>query len=375
MERRLYYEDETVGRICGLDRIIIYGAGIMGRALKLCLESDVYGKKVEYFVVMNEEGNPHDIDGCPVIGIDKAVNDKDSIIIVALNEKNLNTAVPVLTKHGFKNLIVLNAAGDSWTYIKGNYLLSDKTEKYLPFLPINRVADNANQIDFLKIYVAKSIYDKENNRTDVLNPYEVNIQVGASLTDKAICKVRDDVGDNISSKNRQYCELTALYWIWRNVDSEYIGLSHYRRRFDIDECEIKWMAENGVDAVVTIPVINTRGIGEQYGLDHSAEDWIILKEELHRFCPEYDDSFDYVQCQIYFYPCNMFIMKKEMLNEYCEWLFPILFACESRIGTKDDIYQNRYAGFLAERLLSVFLYHNKNKYRVCVAKREYLGGE
>ena len=375
MNHQFYYEDETVRRICGLERIIIYGAGTMGRALKLCLESNVYGKKVDYFVVMNEEDNPHEIDGCPVIGIDYAVKDKDATVIVALNENNLKTAEPVLRQHGFKNLIMLNAAGDSWSYIKGNYFLSEETEKYLPFIPISQSADNPVSPDFLKIFVAKSIYDKENNRTEALKSYEINIQVGASLTDKTICEVRDNVGDNISSKNRQYCELTALYWVWKNIDSEYIGLSHYRRRFDISDDEIKWIAKNKVDAVVTIPVINTRGIGEQYGLDHSSEDWRILKEELHRFWPEYDESFDFVQRQIYFYPCNMFIMRKKMLNDYCEWLFPVLFSCESRIGTKDDIYQNRYAGFLAERLLSVFLYHNKDRYRVCVAKREYLSGK
>ena len=56
------------------------------------------------------------------------------------------------------------------------------------------------------------------------------IQVGAALH-LALGYVPDNTGDNISAKNPNYCELTALYWAWKNLDCEYIGLCHYRRYF------------------------------------------------------------------------------------------------------------------------------------------------
>ena len=56
------------------------------------------------------------------------------------------------------------------------------------------------------------------------------IQVGAALH-PALGYVPDNTGYNISDKNPNYCELTALYWAWKNLECEYIGLCHYRRYF------------------------------------------------------------------------------------------------------------------------------------------------
>ena len=345
----------------------------MGRALKACLESNTYNKKVETFLVQSMLDNPSDIDGCPVVEA-RTFEEKDCEIIVALNEMNIESAVQTLTVEGFNNLIILNAAGDSWSFIKGNYFF-DKKDLEIPFEPLivdKTLQTQGNNSNDFRVYVARSIFDKNIKSVWRNKFYETDIQVGAALTDKKICDIRDDEGSNISDMNKKCCEITALYWMWKNDKTDYVGLSHYRRRFIFNEDDIAYIKGNHIDVVLTIPVINTRGIRNQYYMDHSENDFNIMIEEIHKLYPEYDADIKTVENQTYFYAYNMFVMKHSVLDEYCEWLFPILFACEKRIGEKADPYQNRYVGFLAERLLNVFLFHNRDRLKMVVAKKIYL---
>lgn len=69
----------------------------------------------------------------------------------------------------------------------------------------------------------------------------IPIHVGASCVSetntgsKDLGYVKDDTGQNISSKNSEYSELTAVYWAWRNLSAEYVGLVHYRRYFSVSK--------------------------------------------------------------------------------------------------------------------------------------------
>lgn len=60
------------------------------------------------------------------------------------------------------------------------------------------------------------------------NDMYLPLQVG-SRGKEDLGYARDDVGENISSKNQHFCELTGLYWAWKNLENDYIGLVHYRR--------------------------------------------------------------------------------------------------------------------------------------------------
>ena len=51
--------------------------------------------------------------------------------------------------------------------------------------------------------------------------------------------LHDDEGDNISNKNKTYCELTAQYWAWKNMEADYYGFFHYRRYFHLIQMRIR----------------------------------------------------------------------------------------------------------------------------------------
>jgi len=60
---------------------------------------------------------------------------------------------------------------------------------------------------------------------------------------------------------------------------------------------------------------------------------------------------------------NMLVMRRDLLDAYCTWLFDILFALEERLDISDyDAYNARVFGFIAERLLDVWIETNRVLY-------------
>lgn len=193
---------------------------------------------------------------------------------------------------------------------------------------------------------------------------------------------KDNSGVNISGKNSNYCELTALYWAWKNTDLDIIGLCHYRRYFNfkgkeekhiditftqmedyikINMDEIEKILKN-IDIILPKKVETGTTIEKQYRRDHISSDWDILLEVLKEKYPKYYEESKEIFKEQSNYGCNMFISSKKIFNEYMEWLFDILFEVEKRIVISDDSYQKRVFGFMSERLLH--LYVNVRKLRI-----------
>lgn len=192
------------------------------------------------------------------------------------------------------------------------------------------------------------------------------IQVGKSLgTDLGY--VGDDTGDNISYKNPFYCELTGMYWLWKNYKCDIIGICHYRRFFlENTELITKDYIENILkDYDIIIPnnqLVPQNSVKEQYYCKHSAEDWEVCKQVVREKYPEYTEAFEWMENSRTINICNMLITRKNIYDSYCQWLFDILFEVEKRINIQDkDDYQKRVMGFLSERLLKVWILANKYK--------------
>ena len=362
----ILYKSELITKLNQANEIIIYGAGVMGKALMTCLRDAPYNRSITCFLVESMENNPKEIEGIPVLELEHGGQYKESTVFVALHEKYMAGAMEKLRKEGFLTLIPISFDSDNWSVIRGNWFYTYQHKNNRPYIDFNEALNSK-----VHVYVAHSISDKKIDRNNEFRNFEIPIQVGAALTNTEMFPTRDSQGDNISEKNLQYCELTALYWIWKHDNAQYAGLSHYRRRFKISEEQAEYLISSDIDVIVTVPVLNFAGVRQQYCNDHDEKDWAVMLEAIKEIHPEYVSTAESVQNGIYYYAYNMFIARKEILNNYCEWLFPILFYCEKKIGMKTDSYQNRYIGFLAERLLTIYFTHNK-QYKLVVAQKHFI---
>ena len=206
-------------------------------------------------------------------------------------------------------------------------------------------------------------------------PY-LPIHVGKALNSQDLGIVGDDTGDNISAKNKSYCELTGLYWAWKNLkDTDVIGLCHYRRylagrRGGRGFSRILTGPQVGA-LLKTAPVLLPKKRNyfietgySQYVHAHHEEDLLETRKILGERCPEYVAAFDRTLSRTKGHRFNMFVMRRDLLERYCAWLFSVLFELEKRldISAYSD-YDKRVFGFVAERLLDVWLETCKIPYR------------
>lgn len=374
----MYYAKETVDRLIKSECIIIYGAGTVAKEVANCLLGAPYHLMLECFMVSEMANNPSELMGIPVIDISEGKKRyQNALIIVAVIEKYSDEIQETLKKNHFDNIIVFSFESDLWCKIRGNYYreLREKQGKQYLILEeeLNRVETVSQQSGSnVHLYRACSPLDKQ-LQTDLSEyVWELPIQVGTSLTEQRISSICDNKGENISVKNREYCELTALYWIWKNDTSKYAGLCHYRRHFELDRDMIEKIAVSDIDVILTIPILNFPNVRATYAFDHIEEDWEIMLQAIKRLQPEYYQTAEQLQNGVFYYAYNLFIARKEVLDDYCEWLFPILFYCEEKCNRKTDSYQNRYIGFLSERLMSIYFLHNENKLKIVHAQKRFL---
>jgi hypothetical protein len=215
------------------------------------------------------------------------------------------------------------------------------------------------------------------------HPYFLPIQAGAILHDAITGYQPDSTGDNISSKNPHFCELTCHYWAWKNLKNvDIVGLNHYRRYFDFTRKWPQFSADKHFIATdkflkqsyqfpdleqllqtydIILPVTrhwrvsNTR----QYADYHIAKDWEmlrqIIKERSPQYIPAFEKTMDHSNKAVGY---NMFITRWKHFSDYSEWLFDLLFEVERRVPPIDDPIQSRIYGYMSERLINVFCEHH-----------------
>lgn len=207
--------------------------------------------------------------------------------------------------------------------------------------------------------------------------------------------IGDNTGDNISSKNPNYCELTAQYWAWKNYECDYIGFMHYRRHlnFLIDKHypENKWglsednllnqfyIEKYGLDEenlrtvisqydILTVNPWSVKNAGSKNNYDQyksadsklHIEDYNKALKILKEKYPQFAEDVESYNNSEYGYYTNIFVMKKEIFNDYCSWLFDILFEVEKQTDISNyDFQEARIYGYISEWLFGIYITHLK----------------
>lgn len=178
--------------------------------------------------------------------------------------------------------------------------------------------------------------------------------------------MKDNTGENISELNPFFCELTGLYWAWKNLNEDYIGLVHYRRHFSMNNKSgyaniLKYEELSPFLGKVKIFLPNKRRyyietLYSHYKHTHYANQLDVTRKIIEEKCPSYVASYDTIIKHTYGYMFNMMIVEKSLLNEYCTWLFDILFELDKRIYTNNlNTFQKRYLGRISEIIFNVWL--------------------
>lgn len=218
-------------------------------------------------------------------------------------------------------------------------------------------------MDKVKIYIAchKPCNVPKNN---VYTPIHVGRSISKYKEDMAHM-IGDNIGDNISDKNPFYSELTAQYWVWKNIkDTEYVGFCHYRRFFEktFTENNIDKFFINGTDVLLAGPMLRTNGRFNHLKNFVNGEDLAIMLYVIKKMYPDYYSTLSNYALGYIDYPLNMFVCRKALFDEYAKWIFNILFECEKFIKPSPYSRARRVYGYLSEFLMPIYYIHNN--YRI-----------
>lgn len=208
------------------------------------------------------------------------------------------------------------------------------------------------------------------------------LQVGSALTDEDVCELKDNTLINISNKNKYYLETTGTYWIWKNMCKKYkyIGQCQYRRQLIFDENTNFDEIFKEYDAIIAEPLKFKISLFIQYSISHNLDDLKIIESILKKDYPEYTNDIEKLYSSNVLYYSAGIILKQEDFNKYCTFLFDILekYLKIIHVNNYNDVakyvktntmkgkykrkvlidYQTRLCGYIAERLMTLYVNHN-----------------
>lgn len=385
MENAVYKQgtielNRLFSEIMGFQKLCVYSAG--NRAKELIQMRKIGFLDLQQpscFFVTGMQGNRESIDNPEYI---------DEIPVYVLSDyqevkrrydlKSENTAILVVAMEHYHQEI---SASLSQTDFKNIYYLTDIMERILiadcmkyyygklgkNFQMTEMCAEDQKYFDKKKeeisamTYMVQCAQDVKITEVRKERDWVVPLQAGAALTDVRVAEVTDADGDNISLKNPYYNEMTGVYWVWKNTNLDYSGICHYRRQFESD-IVWKYLWEEKADVVLPMPALvfpDLAGYYLNWGERSYYEEMLqVIKEKY----PDYYEAALWCARHPIFYPNNIFIAKREILEDYCEFAFSVIDEVEERMKNYDGIKQKRC--WLSEHVTTIYFMKHHEDYRI-----------
>lgn len=350
--------------------LAIYGAQGIALGAYEAIHNICPDREVSCFLVTKREMNAEYLSGIPVLETEdfsKSLSDeekRDIEILIATPETVMSEIEETLDRNGLHYHVRLTSS--RWGELMGYHFV--RGGEYMPLcaLPIGYHRANVH------VFMAKSDKDRILTGRYELPEWITPIQVGAVLCKERVASILDCDGENISEKNVNYSELTALYWMWKNRlsrpsagdEREYYGLVHYRRVLELSEDDELRLTGNKVDVVLPYPMPYEPDIEAHHNRYLKAEDWKALRGAISELYPEYAEFFPKVLKQKYLYNYNIMLAKKGVLAEYCGWLFSILERLEENSVPPGADRADRYVGYAGESLATLYFMYNRDKLHI-----------
>lgn len=325
---------------------------------------------IRCFLVSQMENNPSILAGVPVVELSAFAaelprEEKDNTgVLIATPENVMEEIKTLLENYGFYHYIPLTSL--RWAELMGYYYMGTNQ-----FMPLSALPVGCHRAD-IHMYMAKFFKDRPLTENYPLPDWITPVQAGAARCKERVADILDCDGEHISDKNGNYSELTVLYWIWKNgfsygeINSKeaYYGLSHYRRILEFSEDDELRLLDNDVDVVLPFPMPYEPDIEEHHKRYLAKIDWEALLAALQELQPEYAAAFPGILHQPYLYNYNIILAKRDVLSEYCNWLFPVLERVEQLSVPKGWERQDRYIGYMGETLETLYFMLNKDKLNI-----------
>lgn len=358
--------------------LAIYGAQAIALGAYEAIHNLYPVREIRCFLVTRRGNNAEHLSGIPVFELEafsqslSGEEKTDIEVLIATPENVMPEVEQSLDACGLFCHVRLTSL--RWAELMSYHYVCDK--EYLPLKALPVGYHRAN----MHMFMAKFYKDRPLAGGYDMPEWVTPIQVGAVLCKERVANILDCDGENISAKNRNYSELTALYWMWKNrlskpsadAEYEYYGLTHYRRILELTEDDTLKLADNEVDAVLPYPMLYEPDIEAHHERYLKKEDWAAVQKAVLELSPEYAEAFSDVLKQRFFYNYNIILARKEVLNEYCSWLFPILERIEELSVPRGAKRADRYMGYVGETLETLYFMFHKDRLNITHAGCRFL---